>query len=78
METIVFLTGMVLEVRECDEDEDENDDFFDDNFIEKVDFTDKYDSPLDNIDELIDLEEKLIALKTSHEPIYNKIISLLS
>lgn len=67
METTVFLTTLSLEIREYDDDEDEenedDDDGFGGGFFDKVEYSDKYDCPLDTIDELIDLEEKLIAIK---------------
>jgi len=56
MNTFSFLVDMILELRECD-DSDENeeeDDDDDDDFFEKVSYADKYDTPLDDVDELIE------------------------
>lgn len=64
MDVFFFLVDMILVIREEDVDENEeegdnDDDDFDDEFLGKAEYSDKYDTPIDNIDELMDFQEKL-------------------
>lgn len=56
MEGLVFLSTMTLELRESysDDDDDEDEDI-DTDFFDKAEYNDKYDSPMDEVDELVNL-----------------------